>query len=130
MRAEERVRTRLLATRSDTLERARGLAHTDTSDEFGISINSSPHPVQAALASAVMFAIGAAMPLIVVLAAPAKLLVPIVFGTTLVFLAALGTLAAFTGGAPLMRAALRVTFWGALAMGLTAAVGAIFGKVV
>ena len=99
-------------------------------DELGISINSSPHPVQAALASAVMFAIGAAMPLIVVLAAPSKLLVPIVFGTTLVFLAALGTLAAFTGGAPLMRAALRVMFWGALAMGLTAAVGAIFGKVV
>ena len=99
-------------------------------DELGISVNSSPHPVQAALASAVMFAIGAAMPLIVVLAAPSKLLVPIVFGTTLVFLAALGTLAAFTGGAPLMRAALRVMFWGALAMGLTAAVGAIFGKVV
>ena len=99
-------------------------------DELGISVNSSPHPVQAALASAVMFSIGAAMPLIVVFAAPAKWLVPIVFGTTLVFLAGLGTLSAFTGGAPLLRAALRVTFWGALAMGLTAAVGAIFGTIV
>ena len=99
-------------------------------DELGISVNSSPHPVQAALASAVMFSVGAAMPLIVVFAAPAKWLVPIVFGTTLVFLAGLGTLSAFTGGAPLLRAALRVTFWGALAMGLTAAVGAIFGTIV
>jgi len=99
-------------------------------DELGISVSSSPHPVQSALASAVMFSVGAAMPLIVVLAAPAKWLVPIVFGTTLVFLAGLGTLSAFTGGAPLLRAALRVTFWGALAMGLTAAVGAIFGTIV
>ena len=99
-------------------------------DELGISVNSSPHPVQAALASAVMFSIGAAMPLIVVFAAPAKWLVPMVFGTTLVFLTGLGTLSAFTGGAPLFRAALRVTFWGALAMGLTAVVGAIFGTIV
>ena len=70
------------------------------------------------------------MPLgIVFIATPTKL-APMVFGTTLVFLAGLGALAAFTGGAPLLRSALRVTFWGALAMGLTAAVGAIFGAIV
>jgi len=57
-------------------------------------------------------------------------LVHMVFGTTLVFLAGLGVLSAFIGGAPVLKAALRVTFWGALAMGLTAAVGAIFGAIV
>jgi len=94
-------------------------------DELGISVNFTPRPVQAALASAATFSVGGAMPLLIILIAPTTQLVPIVFGTTLVFLAGLGTLAAFTGGAPLVRAALRVTFWGALAMGLTAGVGAL-----
>lgn len=99
-------------------------------DEIGISVNFSARPVQAALASAATFAVGGTMPLLIVLTAPETRLVPIVFGTTLVFLAGLGTLAALVGGAPMVRAAVRVTFWGALAMGLTAAVGALFGKIV
>lgn len=99
-------------------------------DELGISVNFSARPVQAALASAVTFSVGAAMPLLMVLVAPATRLVPIVFGATLVCLAGLGTLAALAGGAPMARAAVRVTFWGVLAMGLTAAVGALFGTIV
>ena len=98
-------------------------------DELGISVSVRARPIQAALASAATFAVGAAMPLLIVLVAPEGRLVPIVFGTTLVFLAGLGTLAALAGGAPTLRAAARVTFWGALAMGLTAAVGALFGTI-
>lgn len=99
-------------------------------DELGISENLTARPVQAALASAATFAVGAAMPLLSVLVTPESRLVPVVSGISLVFLAALGLLAAGAGGAPLMKSALRVTFWGALAMGLTAAVGALFGTVV
>jgi VIT1/CCC1 family predicted Fe2+/Mn2+ transporter len=99
-------------------------------DELGISVNFIARPVQAALASAVTFAVGAAMPLLVVLIAPETKLVPLVFGTTIIFLAGLGTLAALIGGAPIGRATARVTFWGALAMGITAAVGALFGTIV
>ena len=98
-------------------------------DELGITVNFIPHPVQAALASAISFSIGAVMPLIIVFITPQSRLVPMVFGTTLVFLAGLGTLAAITGAAPILRAALRVTFWGALAMGITALVGTFFGKI-
>ena len=98
-------------------------------DELGITANFIPHPVQAALASAASFFIGGSMPLLVVFITPPKDLVPVVFGTTLLFLAGLGTLAAVMGGAPVLRAALRVAFWGALAMGITAAVGAFFGKI-
>jgi VIT1/CCC1 family predicted Fe2+/Mn2+ transporter len=99
-------------------------------DELGISVNFIARPVQAALASAISFSIGAVMPLIIVFIAPQTKLVPIVFGSTLVFLAGLGTLAASIGGAPILKAAVRVTFWGALAMGLTAGVGALFGKII
>ncbi len=99
-------------------------------DEIGISVNFTPRPVQAALASAVTFSVGGAMPLLIILAAPHAQLVPVVFGTTLVFLAGLGMLGAFTGGAPIPRAALRVMFWGALAMGLTAGAGVLFGRIV
>jgi len=96
-------------------------------DELGISVNFVPRPVQAALASAVTFSVGGAMPLLMMFGAPQSRLVPIVFGSTLVFLAGLGSLAALAGGAPIWRAAIRVTFWGALAMGLTALVGTLFG---
>ena len=99
-------------------------------DEIGFSVGLGARPVQAALASAATFAFGAAMPLLVVLVVPQVRLVPVVFGTTLVFLAGLGALAARVGGAPIARAALRVTFWGVFAMGLTAAVGALFGTIV
>lgn len=97
-------------------------------DELGLSVNFIARPVHAALASAISFSIGALMPLIIVFIVPQNKLIPTVFGTTLVFLAGLGTLAAITGGAPILRAALRVTFWGSLAMGATAIVGAFFGK--
>ena len=98
-------------------------------DELGISQKIKPRPIQAALSSAVSFAVGAAMPLLVAVFAPAAILIPLIFGTTLAFLALLGGLAARAGGAGVMIGALRVTFWGALAMGVTAAVGSLFGTV-
>jgi VIT1/CCC1 family predicted Fe2+/Mn2+ transporter len=96
-------------------------------DELGISDTLSARPIQAAFASAGTFAFGAAMPLLAALLAPAATLVPVVSAASLACLVALGVLAARTGGAPVMKSALRVTFWGALAMGLTAGVGALFG---
>lgn len=96
-------------------------------DELGILDKLSARPVQAALTSAGTFAVGAALPLLVVLLAPASALMPAVAGSSLFFLAALGSLAARTGGASVLTAAVRVTFWGALAMALTAGVGALFG---
>jgi len=99
-------------------------------DELGISEGLSARPLQAALASAATFAVGAALPLLTVLVSPVTRLVPIVSGTSLLFLALLGAWAARTGGAPVLPGAIRVTFWSALAMGLTAAVGAIFGTTV
>lgn len=96
-------------------------------DELGISPSSSAHPVQAALASAMSFAAGAALPLIAALASPAAWLVPIIGGASLVFLILLGIVSARLGGAPAFKAATRVAFWGALAMGITAGVGALFG---
>ena len=99
-------------------------------DELGISDTLSARPVQAAVASAATFAVGAALPILVVLAVPTSVLVWTVSLSSLVFLALLGSLAARAGGSPVWRAAARVTFWGALAMGITAAVGALFGAVV
>jgi len=96
-------------------------------DELGITEAASARPIQAALTSALTFAAGAALPLLAVLLAPLSRSVVIVSGTSLLFLALLGALAAYTGGAPIPKGALRVTFWGALAMGLTAGVGALFG---
>ena len=96
-------------------------------DELGISDAFSARPIQAALASAASFAIGAALPLVVTAVAPAQDLMAWVSGTSLVFLAVLGVVAARAGGAPVLAGAWRVTFWGALAMGITAAVGSLFG---
>jgi len=96
-------------------------------DELGITDMHSARPVQAAFASAATFAVGAAMPLLTILLAPAAHAGEVVAGTSLVFLALLGGVAAQAGGAPVAAAALRVTFWGALAMALTAAAGAWFG---
>ena len=96
-------------------------------DELGISKTLSARPLQAALASAGSFAIGAVMPLGVTAIAPATSLIPLVSGTSLLFLALLGGLAARAGGAGIKLGAIRVTFWGALAMALTAGVGALFG---
>lgn len=99
-------------------------------DELGISDTLSARPIQAAFASAGTFAVGAAMPLLTVLVTPAGALIPVVTGTSILFLAVLGGFGAHAGGAPVTKAAVRVTFWGALAMGLTAGVGALFDAVV
>ena len=96
-------------------------------DELGISDMLSAKPIQAALASAATFAVGAALPLLVVVLVPQSLLMWIVAASSLLFLAILGSLAANAGGASMMKSATRVTFWGALAMALTAGVGALFG---
>jgi vacuolar iron transporter family protein len=96
-------------------------------DELGISPASSARPIQATLASAGSFAVGAVMPLVVTAIAPAADLIPLVSGTSLLFLALLGGLAARAGGAGVTVGAMRVTFWGALAMAVTAGVGALFG---
>jgi VIT1/CCC1 family predicted Fe2+/Mn2+ transporter len=96
-------------------------------DELGLSAVASARPLQAALTSAVAFAVGAAMPLLAAAVAPGPLLMPFVAGVSLLFLAILGGLAGRVGGASVGAGALRVTFWGALAMTLTAAVGALFG---
>jgi vacuolar iron transporter family protein len=96
-------------------------------DELGISTTSAARPVQAALASAGTFALGAALPLLVVLLAPADTLLWAVSLSALLFLVLLGLLSAWAGGAPVLVATSRVTFWGALAMALTAGVGALFG---
>ena len=99
-------------------------------DELGISHQLAARPVQAALASAASFAVGAALPLAVTALAPPAALIAWVSATALVFLAALGALAARTGGASAANGAWRVTFWGALAMAITAGVGALFGAAV
>lgn len=96
-------------------------------DELGISESLTARPVQAALASAATFAIGASLPLLVVVLVPAAILTIVLAGSSLLFLAVLGALAARAGGAPVLKAGVRVTFWGALAMALTAGVGALFG---
>jgi len=99
-------------------------------DELGISETLSARPVQAALASAASFAMGAVLPLLVAVLVPAHGLLVWVSGTALVFLAGLGVLAARAGGASVAVAAARVTFWGALAMAITAGVGRLFGAAV
>jgi VIT1/CCC1 family predicted Fe2+/Mn2+ transporter len=96
-------------------------------DELGISEKLSARPVQAALASAVTFAVGAALPLATAFVSPEKLIPIIVSITSLGFLALLGGVSAHAGGAPIAKAITRVTFWGALAMAATAGIGALFG---
>jgi VIT1/CCC1 family predicted Fe2+/Mn2+ transporter len=96
-------------------------------DELGISETLTSRPVQAAFASAGTFSVGAVLPLLVVLLAPAPAMMWAVSVSSLLFLALLGALAARAGGAPVMTSAIRVTFWGALAMALTAGAGALFG---
>jgi vacuolar iron transporter family protein len=99
-------------------------------DELGISEATTARPIQAALTSAATFAVGAAMPLLMVLVSPSAMLIPMVSVASLLFLALLGAIGARAGGADILRATMRVTFWGALAMALTAGIGALVGKVV
>ena len=106
---------------------ARDALDAHARDELGISPAAIARPLQAALTSALCFAVGAALPLSTAILTPAALMVPVIAATCTVFLVALGALAARAGGAPVARAALRVAFWGMLAMGLTTAVGSLFG---
>jgi vacuolar iron transporter family protein len=98
-------------------------------DELGISETLSARPIQAAFTSTASFAVGAAMPVLPVALVSASSLIPVVSGTSLVFFAVLGGLAARVGGASVATGAMRVTFWGAFAMALTAGVGKLFGTV-
>jgi len=99
-------------------------------DELGMSEATRARPIQAALASAAAFAVGAAPPLLLALFLPTAGLTPVVAGSSLVLLSVLGGTAARLGGAPLVTGAARVAFWGAVAMGCTALVGRFFGTVV
>ncbi len=99
-------------------------------DELGMSAATTARPVQAAMASAATFSVGAAAPLILVLLAPANALLALVAVGSLIFLAVLGMVGAKTGGAGLLRPTLRVTFWGALAMAITTGIGALIGAAV
>jgi VIT1/CCC1 family predicted Fe2+/Mn2+ transporter len=96
-------------------------------DELGITETLSARPLQAAAASALTFALGAAMPVMAVVMVPGRSLIPVVASLSIVCLAGLGALGAKAGGAPVGPAAIRVTFWGAAAMAATAAVGTLFG---
>jgi VIT1/CCC1 family predicted Fe2+/Mn2+ transporter len=96
-------------------------------DELGISDTLSARPVQAAFASAGSFTVGAVLPLLLVLIVPRSALTWTVSGGSLLFLALLGATAARAGGSPVWKSVARVSFWGALAMALTAGVGALFG---
>ncbi|MCJ7628255.1 MAG: VIT family protein [Longimicrobiales bacterium] len=98
-------------------------------DELGLTETHSARPMQASMASAAAFAVGAALPLGVAVGTPIVWLIPAVSGTSLVSLAVLGWLAARAGGASMVRSVVRVTFWGALAMALTALVGRMFGAI-
>jgi VIT1/CCC1 family predicted Fe2+/Mn2+ transporter len=126
----ERGLTPELATQVAQQLMAHDALRAHARDELGISSTVRARPVQAAFASAVSFAGGAALPVLTALAAPTQQVVPLVAGTSLVFLTALGALAARTGGAPVLKGSLRVAFWGALAMAVTAGVGRLFGTVV
>ncbi len=99
-------------------------------DELGISAMGMARPIQATLTSAFTFAVGAALPLLIVICVPDADLILLVSSASLLFLMLLGILAAYTGGSNIVKGAFRVTFWGALAMGLTSIVGFVFGTVV
>ena len=99
-------------------------------DELGMSEITTARPVQAALTSAAMFSTGAAMPLLMAAISPANVLIPIVSAASLGFLALLGAIGARAGGANVLRATVRVTFWGALALAITAGIGKVFGTIV
>jgi vacuolar iron transporter family protein len=108
---------------------ARDALRAHARDELGITTALRARPIQAAGASAASFAVGAALPLLVTTLAPCASLIPLVSGTSLVFLALMGGVAARTGGASVSVGATRVAFWGALAMAVTAGIGALFGSV-
>lgn len=106
---------------------ARDALAAHSRDELGISDETTARPIQAALSSAAAFAVGAALPLGVALVTPVSSAIAAISISSLIFLALLGAVGAKTGGASIFKAALRVTFWGALAMAVTAGIGALFG---
>lgn len=118
-----------LAAEVATQLMARDALGTHAREELGITESLSARPVQAALASAGTFSVGAALPLLLVLFSPPSNLISLVSAASLVFLILLGVIAAKVGGANAWKGAARVGFWGALAMGITAGIGAIFGTV-
>lgn len=97
-----------------------------TRDELGITETNKARPLQAAVASAATFAVGAALPLLVVMFCPLQMISRVVAASSLISLALLGALAARTGGASMLKGAMRVTFWSAIAMLATAAIGSLF----
>jgi VIT1/CCC1 family predicted Fe2+/Mn2+ transporter len=99
-------------------------------DELGITRITTARPIQAAITSAATFSVGAAIPLLAVLLAPAPYLIFTVAGASLIFLGVLGAVGARTGGADILRATIRVSFWGAFAMAVTAGIGALIGHAV
>ena len=103
---------------------------THAREELGISEITTARPVQAALTSALTFSVGAALPLLMVVISPISAIVLTVSAASLGFLALLGAIGARAGGANVLRATARVTFWGALAMALTAGIGKVFGTVI
>jgi VIT1/CCC1 family predicted Fe2+/Mn2+ transporter len=117
---------RTLAQEVATQLMAHDALRTHARDELGISEATQARPLQAALASALSFAVGAAMPLAITAVTPANMLIGVLVAATLIGLAGLGALAAKTGGAPALPAALRVTCWSALAMGATVSIGSAF----
>ena len=119
-----------LARRAAAALMAKDALGAHVRDELGLSDVLSANPAQAAVASALSFAAGAALPLLVAVLAPSPRTVPAIIATSLVCLAALGSVSAMAGGAAPVRAAMRVTFWGALAMALTAGAGWAFGLTV
>ena len=121
---------RTLAQEVATQLMAHDAIGTHARDELGISEATQARPLQAALASALSFAFGAALPLAITAVTPGNLLIGILVAATLASLAGLGALAARTGGAPALPAAIRVTCWSALAMGSTVAIGSAFNAVV
>lgn len=127
---ERRGLTPTLAAEVATRLMAHDALGAHARDELGLSEITLARPLQAALASAAAFAAGAALPLLVVLLLPLSAVVPATIGASLVLLAALGALAARLGGAHPGRGAFRVTFWGAVAMGVTALIGRLFGTLV
>jgi VIT1/CCC1 family predicted Fe2+/Mn2+ transporter len=127
---EARGLTRDLAEQVAVQLTDRDALGSHASDELGISETVTAHPIQAALVSAMTFAVGAVVPLLVAMLAPPSQIVAFVAIATLLSLAMLGGLGATAGGAGILRGAVRVTFWGALAMAATALVGSIFGVTV
>jgi VIT1/CCC1 family predicted Fe2+/Mn2+ transporter len=126
----DRGLTPLLASQVAEQLMAKDALAAHARDELGHSDATAARPLQAALASAVTFAVGALLPVVVSAVAPQALLARLVTASTLVLLAVLGAVAARVGGAVMWRGALRVTFWGALAMGVSALVGRLFGAAV